>query len=128
MPPRDAQIVGRRYGRRGRPIEHMAQWWPVYDRPPRVNPLAVGGACPPDMQIGRVRGGWSCVPFSGLGQHDRNYWEWRKRGVITGCFGPVTSGPPSLGQDEQLITPRTVGAATVGALVGLFFGYVLGKM
>lgn len=103
MPSRDdAQIVGRRYGRRGHPIEHMAQWWPVYDRPPRVNPLAVGGACPPDLQIGRVRGGWSCVPIDEM--------------------------VSALGQDEQLITPRTVGAATVGALVGLFFGYVLGKM
>ena len=101
----EARVVGQRYGHRGKPIEHMAQWWPVYDRPPRYHPLAVGGACPPDMYLGQVSGGWSCVGRDGVGHP-----------------------PPALGQEDQLVTPRTVGAATVGAVVGLFFGYVLGKM
>jgi len=62
-------------------------------------------------------------------QRSRNIEAWRRRGFITGCFNePVGPPPPALGQDDLLITPRTVGAATVGLVVGLFFGYVLGKM
>lgn len=59
---RDPNIV---WCRKGLRYAENGQLWPIYRRPPRRFPLAVGGACPPYAPLTKIHWqggiGYSCV-------------------------------------------------------------------